>query len=91
MSGTITGTFNISYGYSILRREKTDSLPKTSRLGSERTFFENCEFRFLNINDNQLPGIYRKELFLERCKELLSTPEVADGTPIDWLKREVFG
>jgi len=45
----------------------------------------------LNINDNQLPGIYRMELFLEKCKKILSTPETANGAPIDWLKKETFG
>jgi len=45
----------------------------------------------LNINDNQLPGIYRMELFLEKCKKLLTGPEVADGAPVDWLKKETYG
>jgi hypothetical protein len=44
----------------------------------------------LNINDNQLPGIYRMELFLEKCRNLLTEPEVADGAPVDWLKKETF-
>ena len=46
---------------------------------------------FLNINDNQLPGIYRMELFLERCTELFNNPEIADGALIDWIKKETFG
>ncbi len=45
----------------------------------------------LNVNDNQLPGIYRMELFLEKSKKLLSVPDVAEGAPVDWLKKETYG
>ena len=45
----------------------------------------------LNIKDNQLPGIYRMELFLEKCKELFENPKIADNACIDWLKKETFG
>jgi len=45
----------------------------------------------LNINDNQLPGIYRMELFLEKCRELFDNPKIADDAYIDWLKKETFG
>jgi len=45
----------------------------------------------LNIKDNQLPGIFRMEHFLENCKELFENPKIADHAYIDWLKRETFG
>jgi len=41
-----------------------------------------------NIKDNQLPGIYRMELFLENCKKLFLNPNIADQAYVDWLKRE---
>ena len=43
-----------------------------------------------NINDNQLPGIYRMEHFLEKCKELFENPKIADNAYIDWLKKQAF-
>jgi hypothetical protein len=45
----------------------------------------------LNIDDNQLPGIFRMERFLEKCQELLENPKIADNAYIDWLKKETFG
>ena len=45
----------------------------------------------LNIDDNQLPGVFRMEQFLEKCKELFENPKVADNAYIDWLKKETFG
>ena len=45
----------------------------------------------LNVNDNQLPGIYRMELFLEKIKELLQNPEIAEEAYVDWLMKETFG
>lgn len=45
----------------------------------------------LNINDNQMPGIYRTEVFLQRCLEFFENPEVAEGAHIDWIKKETFG
>jgi len=45
----------------------------------------------LNINDNQLPGIYRMEHFLEKCRELFYNPKIAEEAYIDWLKKETFG
>jgi len=45
----------------------------------------------LNINDNQLPGIYRMEHYLENCRELFDNPKIADDAYIDWLKKETFG
>ena len=44
----------------------------------------------LNIQDNQLPGIFRMELFLERCCELFNDSSLADNASIDWLKKESF-
>jgi len=38
-----------------------------------------------NINDNQLPGIFRMGRFLESCRESLEKPS---STIIDWLKKE---
>jgi hypothetical protein len=45
----------------------------------------------LNINDNQLPGIYRMEHFLEKCRELFDNHKIAGDAYIDWLKKETFG
>jgi hypothetical protein len=45
----------------------------------------------LNIDDNQLPGIFRMERFLEKCQELLKNPKIADNAYVDWLKKETFG
>jgi hypothetical protein len=45
----------------------------------------------LNVNDNQLPGIYRMENFLENCKKLFENPNIADEAYVDWLKKETFG
>ena len=45
----------------------------------------------LNIKDNQLPGIFRMECFLEKCRELFENPKIADDAFIDWIKRETFG
>ena len=45
----------------------------------------------LNIKDNQLPGIYRMEHFLEKCREMFKDPTVANDAYIDWLKKETFG
>lgn len=44
----------------------------------------------LNVYDNQLPGIYRLELFLQKCLALFQDPAIAEGELIDWLKRETF-
>ena len=45
----------------------------------------------LNVKDNQLPGIYRLELFLLKCLEVFQSPEVAEGAMVDWVKKETFG
>lgn len=45
----------------------------------------------LNINDNQLPGIFRMDEFLEKCGELFDTPSLAKNAAVDWLKKETFG
>jgi len=45
----------------------------------------------LNVNDSQLPGIYRMEQFLENCRELFKNPDIAGEAYIDWLKKETFG
>ena len=45
----------------------------------------------LNVKDNQLPGIYRLEVFLEKCLEVFQNPDIADGALIDWVKKETFG
>jgi hypothetical protein len=46
---------------------------------------------FSNINDNQLPGIYRMEKFLEKCIDLFDNPKIAEDAYVDWLKKETFG
>jgi hypothetical protein len=38
-----------------------------------------------------LPGIYRLELFLQKCLEVFNNPEVAGGALIDWVKKEALG
>ena len=38
-----------------------------------------------NINDNQLPGIFRMEKFLEGCREVLEEPGTVN---LDDIKRE---
>ena len=40
-----------------------------------------------NINDNQLPGIFRMEMFLEYCLEALKKPGKTD---LDGLKKEAL-
>jgi hypothetical protein len=45
----------------------------------------------LNVNDNQLPGIFRMEVFLERCRELFENPNIAGDANADWMKKETFG
>ena len=45
----------------------------------------------LNINDNQLPGVFRTEHFLTKCRDLFQNPDIAENAYIDWLKKETFG
>lgn len=45
----------------------------------------------LNVKDNQLPGIYRLEVFLQKCLEVIKSPEIADSAFIDYVKKETFG
>ena len=45
----------------------------------------------LNIKDNQLPGIYRMEVFLQKCHEVFTDPDIAEGAFVDWVKKETFG
>ncbi len=45
----------------------------------------------LNVKDNQLPGIYRLEVFLQKCLEVFKYPEIADSAFIDYVKKETFG
>jgi len=40
-----------------------------------------------NIRDNQLPGVYRMEVFLDKCREVFERPEVAEMAYVDWVKR----
>ncbi len=42
----------------------------------------------LNVQDNQLPGIFRTEEFLFKCRELLDNSKVACDAPVDWLFKE---
>ncbi|MDB4516348.1 hypothetical protein N9089_01970 [Crocinitomicaceae bacterium] len=48
----------------------------------------------LNVKDSQLPGIYRLEVFLQKCLEVFERSEVAGGafdvTLADWVKREAL-
>ncbi len=43
-----------------------------------------------NVKDNQLPGIYRTEVFLKKCLEIFENPQLAEGALIDWIKTETF-
>ena len=52
--------------------------------------YEEKSSMMLNIKDNQLPGIYRTELFLQKCLEVLKTPELAEEAFIDWIRKETF-
>lgn len=52
--------------------------------------YEEESAMMLNIKDNQLPGIYRMELFLQKCLEVFEHPERADGAFIDWIRKETF-
>lgn len=53
---------------------KTGEHPKNSKL-------------ILNIDDGQLPGIYKMEEFLERCREVFE--DETNLRPLDWIKHEM--
>lgn len=41
----------------------------------------------LNINDGQLPGIYKMEEFLDNCREVFQDPD--NLRPLDWVRHEM--
>jgi protein-tyrosine phosphatase len=53
--------------------------------------YDETSAMMLNVKDSQLPGIYRLELFLQKCLEVFNNPEVAGGALIDWVKKETLG
>jgi len=43
----------------------------------------------LNIDDGQLPGIYKMEEFLESCRETFADSFAEPDRPMDWIKHEL--
>ena len=43
-----------------------------------------------NINDVQLPGLYRIEEFLSACKSVFKNSAGCKGAPLDWVKHETL-
>ena len=43
----------------------------------------------LNVNDGQLPGIYKIEEFLDCCRETFSESFIEKTRPLDWIKHEM--
>ena len=41
----------------------------------------------LNINDGQLPGIYKMEEFLDNCREVFQDAD--NQRPLDWIRHEM--
>ena len=53
--------------------------------------YDESSAMMLNVNDSQLPGIYRLEIFLQKCLGVFNNPTIADGARIAWVKKETFG
>jgi len=53
--------------------------------------YDETSAMMLNVKDSQLPGIYRLELFLQKCLEMFKNPEIPTNAPLDWVKKETFG
>ena len=53
--------------------------------------YEEDSSLMLNVKDNQLPGIFRLELFLQKCHEVFENPSIGNGALFDWVKKEAFG
>ncbi len=43
----------------------------------------------LNIDDGQLPGVYKMEEFLESCRETFEDAFADQDRPLDWIKNQL--
>ncbi len=50
---------------------------------------DNSNRLILNIDDGQLPGVFKMEEFLESCRETFGTAFTEKERPLDWIKNQL--